>query len=627
MEALFRSVLRMSATGAAVICVVLLLRLLLKRAPKRCSYWLWSAAAFRLVCPVSFRSAFSVFALAPAALPAQTGVLSDLPLLPVGTAPQPTLSPAPALPSAAGTANAALSVAGTASGAVSPLSVLGWIWLAGAALLLLWGILRYLRLAKRLRTAVRLYGNVWQTDAVDAPFLMGFFRPRIYIPFGLAGERLDYVLAHERFHIARRDHLVKLLAFAILALHWFDPLVWLAFVLAGRDMEMRCDEAVLGRGAAASKAYSETLLSFAVGGRFPSPGPLAFGESGVKQRIKNALRWKAPKPWATVCAALLCVIAVAACAADPAERAQEASPEQTAPPHADATVKGPGAYTGVEGYLHSEILRTCETEGVDLIRRDGSAVRVAVPETEIVELTITGAVNDLAPEGQLQSWRYRVRLVLAEDAQDLQMTGDMKKESLRYVLYRTNDVVALAYPNDRVDILYDAPVDDDIPFFGCHESCEEAIYDWYVTENGLDLPLYVMDWGAGLSAGGSFPVRRFDGDGWYVYIPVTGWQLTESSIERCAWTSASDTGSSFAVREASAAEAAAEQEYPEGVTEAFYAARDGRYWRVTARSDPKILVYSSWVGKEPEILQHMAESFRVVGASEGFFAGPQRPEN
>ena len=332
MEQVFVTVLNMSGTGAIVICAILLLRLALRRAPKKYSLWLWAAAGFRLLCPVSFRSVFSLFSLAPAhslavepvssAAAAPVGSIAYVPA-DIGYMAQPKLNlPLPQLSEAF---NQVLPAADPVS-SINPMQV--WlfagslVWLLGFAVLLVWGLVSYLRLARRLRTAVRLEGEVFQTEAVGVPFLLGFFRPRIYIPYGLEGERLDSVLAHERFHLRRRDHLVKLLAFALLCVHWFNPLVWLAFCLMGRDMEMRCDEAVLGREAVRKQTYSETLLSFALGGRFPSPGPLAFGETGVKARIRNALRWKRPRRWVTVLAGVLVIAGVAACAANPAEPAE-----------------------------------------------------------------------------------------------------------------------------------------------------------------------------------------------------------------------------------------------------------------------------------------------------------------
>ena len=163
------------------------------------------------------------------------------------------------------------------------------------AALLLYGIISYLNLRRRLRGAVRAENGVFETDSVRAPFILGLFSPTIYLPPGLEGEPLRYVLAHERFHIRHADHAVKLFGFLLLCVHWFNPLVWLAFYLMSRDMEMRCDEAVLSAESGITKPYSMALLSFASARRFPSPSPLCFGETGVRERIKNVLRWKKPK--------------------------------------------------------------------------------------------------------------------------------------------------------------------------------------------------------------------------------------------------------------------------------------------------------------------------------------------
>ena len=337
LDDLFLTVLNMSVTGALVICVVLLLRLALRRAPKQYSYWLWSAAGFRLLCPVSWRSVLSIFSLAPASSVAVETLDSAAPVSSMASIPadigmmaQPKVTlPVPQLSEAV---NRVLPAADPFS-SVNPVQLMVYIgalvWLAGAAAMLIWGAVSYVRLARRLRTAVRMSDGVWQSETVGSPFLLGFLRPRIYLPYGLEGARLDYVLAHERFHIARRDYLVKLLAFLLLCVHWFNPLVWLAFSRMGRDMEMRCDEAVLGRTAAKRRDYSETLLSFAAGGRFPSPGPLAFGESGVKARIRNALKWRKPRTWVTVTALLLAAAGIVACTANPAQPEEPDTETQT----------------------------------------------------------------------------------------------------------------------------------------------------------------------------------------------------------------------------------------------------------------------------------------------------------
>ena len=382
MEQVFLTVLNMSGTGAVVICAVLLLRLFLKRAPKKYSYWLWLVAGFRLVCPVSWRSVFSIFSLAPvspavadtvhaAASTSNVPPLGTIEYVPsnIGLMAEPKVSlPVPQLSEAV---NAVLPAA-TPMNSVNPMQV--WlfvgsvIWIAGIAAMLVWGVVSYLRVARRLRTATRLDGNLWQSEAVGSPFILGFLRPRIYLPYGLEGERLDCVLAHERYHLARRDYLVKLLAFLILALHWFNPLVWLGFYCLSRDMELRCDEAVLDKTPAKPADYSDTLLSFAVGGRFPRPGPLAFGETGVKARIKNALRWREPRFWVTCAAAILVSLGIVACAANPTGTMSDAALR------ADAWGLASGATDGAGVGINEHIVEISRSE-------DGTTVTVAYPIT------------------------------------------------------------------------------------------------------------------------------------------------------------------------------------------------------------------------------------------------------
>ena len=313
MEKFFLNVLNMSFAAYYVILAILLLRLLLNKAPKKYSYVLWSAAAFRLCCPVSFPSVFSLFGLLD--LTQKRGALGFVPET-LGTMAQPQVhTGVPVI-------NAALEdslPAATPAASVNPMQI--WIlagtllWCAGAAVMLLYGAAGYFRLRRRLRTATRLEGKVFQSENVRSPFILGVFRPRIYLPYGLDEENRRFVLVHERFHLKRRDPFVRLFAYCLLALHWFNPLVWLAFSCMSRDMEMSCDEKVLESGSA--RAYSLCLLSIASNRRFPSPAPLAFGETGVKGRIKNALAWKKPRRWAAVVAALLCAAAILGCAANP----------------------------------------------------------------------------------------------------------------------------------------------------------------------------------------------------------------------------------------------------------------------------------------------------------------------
>ena len=314
LEAVFLQVLNMHKTAIVVIAVVLLVRMLLKKAQKKWAYALWSVVGFRLICPVSFEAAFSLFSLRPAAV---STVQPGGPY----TAPGPTaVYPVQQIPPATfdHNINAFISAPTPAADPMEiGLKLASLLWIIGIAVLLVYSIFSYVNLRKQMTTSIHWEDNIWQSDRVRSPFILGFIRPKIYIPFGLQEDALQYVLAHERCHLKHRDHWIKPLAFLLLAVHWFNPLVWLSFHLMSKDMEMRTDEEVLSADGQSRKAYSLTLLSFAANRRFPAPSPLAFGESGVKSRIRNALNWKRPKLWTTVLAVLIVVFVIAACAADP----------------------------------------------------------------------------------------------------------------------------------------------------------------------------------------------------------------------------------------------------------------------------------------------------------------------
>lgn len=323
MENIFLTVFNMSITACYVIIAVLLIRLFMKKAPKKYSYLLWSVVGFRLICPISFRSAFSIFGLKlfdlSQAQKAETAAIQYIPQN-VG------MMAAPEMTSGLSNVNGAVSriplpAPESPVQSANPMQIIlalcVLLWCAGIAVLLLYGVISYARVRYRMRTAVQLEGNVYQSDRVRSPFILGFFCPRIYIPFGLDEQTQRYVLMHERYHLKRKDHIIKLTAFLLLTLHWFNPLCWISFVLMGKDMEMSCDEKVLSEGQNIRKLYGTALLSFAANRRFPAPGPLAFGETGVKARIKNVLGWKKPKPAVTAVAAVVCCAVLAACAANP----------------------------------------------------------------------------------------------------------------------------------------------------------------------------------------------------------------------------------------------------------------------------------------------------------------------
>lgn len=327
----FLDVVNMSIGASCVILVVLVLRLVLRRAPKKFSYLLWSVVGLRLCCPVSFSSVFSLFQFRPIQHVFSPGSAGSSPVfLPEVNEVLKSVADADygaiAIRPENGEGVFLLHLLSSEENIAIPVPLvfqgIAAVWILGMLLLLLLGVVNYLRLKKRLAPSVRLEENVWQSDQVCSPFILGILRPKIFVPFGLEGESLSYVLAHERVHIRRADHLVKLLAFLLVTVHWFNPLVWLAFHLMTKDMEMSCDEKVLEElGGCWKKNYSMSLLSFAANRRFPAPGPLAFGETSVKSRIKNVLSWRKPKRWISVCTAVACLVVMAACAANPVELA------------------------------------------------------------------------------------------------------------------------------------------------------------------------------------------------------------------------------------------------------------------------------------------------------------------
>ncbi len=405
MERLFFRLLNMSLAAVAVIAVVVLLRLFLRYAPKKWQYLLWSAVGFRLCCPVSFKAAFSLFRLKPTIMNSFGGAENVVIL------PQSMPSAAQLAVPAASAATAAAPITPAAVPAVIPAASMPaaemirlWptlgivLWLCGMAVMLALGIIRYIRMKRGLADAAALEKSVFATDRIRVPFILGLLPPRVYVPAGLGEEERKYVLAHERAHIRRGDHWVKLLAYLLLAVHWFNPAVWAAFFLMSRDMEMSCDERVLRELGGQAKAYSRTLLRFAEGRQFPAPAPLGFGESDVKSRIKNALRWKKPKLWITLAATVLCIAAVAACTADPKE------PKETDMP---ATADTPWSWTSTlkatdireaalkSGSVQEEVLLTEEQIGeltalLNAVPRDQVAGGRGIPSERVLELRDTG---------------------------------------------------------------------------------------------------------------------------------------------------------------------------------------------------------------------------------------------
>lgn len=317
LDMVFALVLDMTKTASIVIVVVIMARLLLKRAPKVISYALWAVVLFRLLCPFSLEAPVSIIPSMKSVSAAHA--LSEEPISVLDTGYQ-----------VAGDAwNGGSGVlhiqtmerneyGGTEYTTSAWWEVGQYIWLAGILCMLIYSAVSYGKLRRRLTGAVPLRDNIYLTDHITSPFVMGIFRAKIYLPSSLWNEEREYIILHEQHHIRRLDHIVKLIAFIALCIHWFNPLVWAAFILSCKDMEMSCDEAVVKKFGGSIRAdYSASLLRLATGRHIFAGTPLAFGESDPGGRIKNLAKWKKPALWIVVAAVAMAVLVAVVCGTNP----------------------------------------------------------------------------------------------------------------------------------------------------------------------------------------------------------------------------------------------------------------------------------------------------------------------
>ena len=306
MSGIFLKLLNLSISASWLVLVVLALRLVLKRAPKWVNVLLWGMVALRLMLPFSIESALSL-------IPSAETLSPEV----VQFDPAPTITSGVELIDNAVNPSLSESFAAAPLASVNPLYVwtylAGWVWLIGLAAMLAYALVSYLRLRRRVSASIPLRENIYVCDEVPSPFILGIVRPRIYLPSALDETQRGSVLSHERAHLARRDHWWKPLGYALLAVYWFNPLLWLAYTLLCRDIELACDERVLrGMDAGQVKDYSSALLACSVPRRMLAACPLAFGEVGVGARVKNALRYKKPAFWVVAASVIVCIV-VAVC--------------------------------------------------------------------------------------------------------------------------------------------------------------------------------------------------------------------------------------------------------------------------------------------------------------------------
>ncbi len=319
------ALLKMSLTAGIAVIFVLLLRLLLKKTPKVISYALWAVVLFRLVCPISVESSLSLFGLFDSAIVEDNNVTiqaeytPDTPTYDLQHDYTPSVEQqSPILPAEEATpvypVESELEAMPTVptneeKSELSPYMIIGCIWLIGVVLMSVYAVVNYIKLRMKLITASPLRENIYLADDITSPFVMGLIKPRIYLPSNLSDREQPYIILHEQQHIKRLDHFIKFIAFAALCVHWFNPLVWIAFIMASKDMEMSCDEAVVKKmGDSVRADYAASLLSLATGRRIIAGMPLAFGEGDTKGRIRNLANWRRPAFWVIIIAVIACTV-------------------------------------------------------------------------------------------------------------------------------------------------------------------------------------------------------------------------------------------------------------------------------------------------------------------------------
>ena len=302
MSELFLKIVNMSISASWVVIAVLTLRFCLKKAPKWVNVLLWGIVAVRMVFPFSIESVLSLIPSAETISP--TIMMEQTPSVQTG------------VPALNHVINPVISGSFTPvpGASANPLQiwipVLTGIWLFGIAALFLYSAVSYWRLRRKVCEAVILRGNLYQSEKVCSPFVLGIIKPKIYLPYHMDSREMDHVIAHEQTHIRRKDHWWKPLGFLLLTIHWFNPLMWFSYVLLCRDIELACDEKVIREMGNEQRAdYTQALVACSVNRRLIAACPLAFGEIGVKERVKSVMNYKKPAFWIVLASVIVCAAA------------------------------------------------------------------------------------------------------------------------------------------------------------------------------------------------------------------------------------------------------------------------------------------------------------------------------
>ncbi len=353
MNALLPAVLKLSVVSSYTILFVLVIRFLLRKSPKLFSYALWGIVFLKLIIPVSFESNFSFIPRQINTVSIESSVLRNTFYRPEVQVTEnlnnnPIDKSDPQKPH-------------TGRPPFSPYSLFPYVWATGFSLFILTNFIQFRKLQKKLTGAAHVENNLFQSELIQTPFVMGIIKPKIYIPAGLSDYEQTYIVRHEQVHILHKDYLIKFIAYFITCIYWFNPLVLLSFILMTRDMEMACDETVIKElGETIKKEYSASLLSLAAGQSMPGGMPLAFGENAVKSRIKNVLNYKKPGIWAVMISTLLIVFVCTGLFFNPAKAAPDSFKNRKQPvaSNTDNTLESSTSFTFKADLTHDGNMET-----------------------------------------------------------------------------------------------------------------------------------------------------------------------------------------------------------------------------------------------------------------------------
>lgn len=440
-----QTILNMSLTASIIILCVMAARLLLKKAPKIYSYALWAVVLFRLLCPISFTAPVSVLEATKPQV-TEVGNVSVVTYRYVQRAAEDTGLIEPHI------RTEPISVQELQQRQSDPkptvLDIASCIWIAGMVVMGMYNMVVYFRLHRQLAEAVVWKRGIYLCDHIPSPFVLGLFCPRIYLPSDTPMKERRYIIAHERHHIRRCDHFIKWLAYIALCVHWFNPLVWAAFILAGKDMEMSCDEAVIKKlGEHIRGDYSASLLRLATGRRVIAGTPLAFGEGDTKGRVRNMASWRKPKVWVSIACMFLCIAVLAACAVNPdIEKAgeQENTANRTS---MEVTIENDTvSYGELTLTIPENYAARLDEDGSVILSRDnidvGGITHWSNPNPEMPYATgsdISQWVADLGIPEAIQA---------VEERKQQEQTGEIPEEPIAFMIEGGGDSVTAWFMNE-----------------------------------------------------------------------------------------------------------------------------------------------------------------------------------